>query len=79
MGTRERAISRTCFRWSEQWGRKEGKGRGTTYEARKGQFEKEEIGGALVAADFAEGERAGSVAAGFAGAGLVFCLCFRIE
>lgn len=38
-------------------------------EAREGQFEEEEVGGSLVAADFLEGDGAGSVAAGFAGWG----------
>lgn len=54
-------------------GTREGEKKGGRYETREGKFEEEEIGGALIAADFLQGERAGLVAAGFAGARLCFC------
>ena len=53
----------------------EGRGGGGAYEAREGEFEEEEIGAALVAADFAEGYGAGFVAAGSAGCVFVFMEC----
>lgn len=50
---------------------------GGTYEAGKGKFEEEEVGGALIATDFAQGEGAGSITARLSGAGfwvfLFFC------
>ncbi len=49
-----------------------GKEWGAAYKAREGEFEEEEIGAALVSADFAKGYGAGFVAAGFAGCVLVF-------
>ena len=43
------------------------------YQAGEWKFEKEEIGGALVAADFAQGKGAGFVAAGLARARFFLC------
>ncbi len=76
MGRRERPISRTCgVCWlvvgALYW--REGE-RGAAHKSGKGQFEEEEVCGALVATDFAEGDGAGFVAARFAGGG---CFCLR--
>ncbi len=57
------------------WGLGEG-ARGT-YEAGEWEFEEEEVCGALVAADFTEGESAGSVAAGFSGGRFAVFSCNR--
>ncbi len=46
--------------------------RGSVYQTRERKLQKEEVGGALVAADLAQGERARLVAAGFARTGLFF-------
>lgn len=70
MGTSDNAISRTwgCYWFGElgigrEWGER-------AYEAGEGEFKEEEIGGSLVAADFAEGDCAWFVAFWFArGAG----------
>ena len=48
---------------------------GAAYKAREGEFEEEEIGAALVPADFAKGYGAGFVAAGFAGFVFVLMKC----
>lgn len=45
-------------------------GDGGAYEAGEREFQEQEVRGALVTADFAEGDRAGAVAAGFAGDGV---------
>ena len=45
---------------------------GAAYKAREGEFEEEEVGAALVPADFAKGYGAGFVAARFAVCVLVF-------
>lgn len=42
------------------------------YQARERELQEKEVGGALVAADLAQGERAGPVAAGFARTGFFF-------
>ena len=55
--------------------RREGDGMGAAYQAGEGEFEEEEIGAALVPADFAKGYGAGFVAAGFAGCVFVFVKC----
>lgn len=45
-------------------------GDGGAYEAGEREFQEQEVRGALVTADFAEGDRAGAVAADFAGDGV---------
>ncbi len=52
----------------KEGGRGEGRG-GRTDETGEGKFAQQEVGGALVAADFLQRERAGFVAVGFARAG----------
>ena len=74
-GRRERPISRT---WISVSGEHEaGEWRFDTNEAGEGEFQEEEVGGALVAADFAEGHRAGFIAAGLAG--LIFVYWRRCQ